>query len=103
MVQECIVFGDGRPQVGALLLPSDTAAELSKDKAAYIKAVWPVIAEANEKAPSHSRILPEMIDVLPYGTDIPVVGRSQVDRRNVLTIGDQNVHLATGLLQEVRW
>lgn len=73
LVQECIVFGDGRPQTGALILPSEQGAELSKDKKKYIEAVWPVIADANSNAPSHSRILPEMVDILPYGTEIPVV------------------------------
>lgn len=32
-----------------------------------------MIADANAAAPSHSRILPEMVELLPYGTDIPVV------------------------------
>lgn len=81
MIQECIVFGDGRPQVGALIHPSDAGAELSKNKAEYIKAIWPVIAEANSKAPTHSRILPEMIDVLPHGTEIPVVSSRRCVRR----------------------
>ena len=72
-MQECIVFGDGKPQVGALILPSEAGAELSKNKAEYIKTIWPVIAEANSRAPTHSRILSEMVDVLPYGTEIPVV------------------------------
>ena len=72
-MQECIVFGDGKPQVGALILPSESGAELSKNKAEYIKAIWPVIAEANSRAPTHSRILSEMVEVLPFGTEIPVV------------------------------
>ena len=73
MVQECIVFGDGRPQVGALILPSEAGKELSQNKEEYIKTIWPVIADANSRAPSHSRILLEMVEILPYGTEIPVV------------------------------
>jgi len=80
LVQECVVFGDGRPQTGALILPSDAGAELSKDKKAYIQAIWPVIAEANAAAPTHSRILPEMVEVLPYGTDIPVATKLSILR-----------------------
>ncbi len=79
-MQECIVFGDARPQVGALILPSEQGEELSKDKKAFIDAIWPVIAEANAAAPTHSRILPEMVDVLPYGTEIPVVSGPQAPR-----------------------
>ena len=73
LVQECIVFGDAKPQVGALILPSEQGADLSKDKAAYIEAIWPVIADANAAAPTHSRILPEMVEILAFGTEIPVV------------------------------
>ncbi|WVF69836.1 hypothetical protein IAT40_004615 [Kwoniella sp. CBS 6097] len=80
LVAECIVFGDGRPQTGALILPSEQGAELSKDKKAYIDAIWPVIAEANAAAPTHSRILPEMVDVLPYGTEIPVATKMSILR-----------------------
>lgn len=80
LVQECIVFGDGRPQTGALILPSEQGAELSKDKKKYIEAVWPVIADANSNAPSHSRILPEMVDILPYGTEIPVATKMSILR-----------------------
>ena len=67
------MFGDARPQIGALILPSDAGAELANDPKAYLDAVWPVIAQANATAPSHSRILPEMVDILPVGTEIPVV------------------------------
>ncbi|KIR43110.1 L-aminoadipate-semialdehyde dehydrogenase [Cryptococcus deuterogattii 99/473] len=80
LIQECIVFGDGRPQTGALILPSEQGAELSKDKKAYIEAIWPVIADANSHAPTHSRILPEMVDVLPYGTEIPVATKMSILR-----------------------
>ncbi|TYJ52933.1 hypothetical protein B9479_006444 [Cryptococcus floricola] len=80
LVQECIVFGDSKPQVGALILPSEQGAELSKDKKAYIDAIWPVISDANANAPTHSRILPEMIDVLPYGTEIPVATKMSILR-----------------------
>jgi hypothetical protein len=30
-----------------------------------MEKVWPVIEQANFEAPSHSRILPEMVEFLP--------------------------------------
>ncbi len=78
LVQECIVFGDARPQVGALILPSELGEQLSKDKKAFIDAIWPVIADANAAAPTHSRILPEMVDVLPYGTEMVDVENMEI-------------------------
>lgn len=80
LIQECIVFGDGRPQVGALLLPSDAGAELSRNRSAYLEAVWPVIAAANARAPSHSRLLPEMIHILDPGTEVPVATKMSILR-----------------------
>lgn len=79
-MQECIVFGDGRPQVGCLLLPSDAAGDLWRDRKAYLDAVWPVVEAANAIAPSHSRILPEMIDILPAGTHVPVATKMSILR-----------------------
>lgn len=80
LVQECIVFGDGRPQTGALLLPSEAGAELSNDRKAFLDAVWPVIADANSRAPTHSRLLPEMIEILPVDTEIPVATKMSILR-----------------------
>lgn len=80
LVAECIVFGDGKPQVGALILPSDAGAELSKDKEAFLDAIWPVVLEANSRAPTHSRLLREMIEVLPYGTDVPLAPKLTIIR-----------------------
>lgn len=74
------MFGDGRPQVGALLLPSETGAELSRNRAAYVEAVWPVIAAANARAPSHSRLLPEMVEILAPGTEVPVATKMSILR-----------------------
>lgn len=72
------MFGDGRPQTGALILPSESGARLINEggEGKYLEAIWPVIAEANAAAPSHSRILPEMVRILPVHTEIPVVRRS---------------------------
>ena len=67
------MFGDGKPQVGALILPSEAGKDLSQNKEEYIKTIWPVIADANSRAPTHSRILLEMVEILPFGTEIPVV------------------------------
>lgn len=61
-------------------LPSDAGAELSKDKKAYLDAIWPVIAAANATVPSHSQLLPEMVDILPYGTEIPVATKISILR-----------------------
>lgn len=65
-VAEAVVFGTGRPQIGCIILPSDLGKELSEDREAFMKKIWPVVERANAEAPSHSQLLPEMIHILPY-------------------------------------
>lgn len=63
-VAEAIVFGAGRPQIGCLILPSELGQDLSTDKKAFLEKIWPVVEEANAQAPTHSRLLPEMVAIL---------------------------------------
>jgi hypothetical protein len=63
-VAEVIVFGAGRPQVGCLILPSELGKELAKDREAFLEKIWPVIEDANAQAPTHSRLLPDMVAIL---------------------------------------
>ncbi|KAK7031412.1 L-aminoadipate-semialdehyde dehydrogenase [Favolaschia claudopus] len=77
-VAEAIVFGAGRPQTGCLILPSDLAKDFSD--AELIEKIWPVIEDANAQAPTHSRILPEMVEILPYGTQVPVATKMSILR-----------------------
>ena len=73
-----IVFGAGRPQTGCLILPSDLGKDLNREQ--LMEKVWPVVEQANAEAPSHSRLLPEMIELLPYGTTIPVATKMSILR-----------------------
>ncbi|KAJ7355604.1 L-aminoadipate-semialdehyde dehydrogenase [Mycena albidolilacea] len=77
-VAEAIVFGAGKPQTGCLILPSDLAKDLSN--AEIMEKIWPVVEQANAQAPTHSRILPEMIEILPYGTQIPIATKMSILR-----------------------
>ncbi|KAJ7281917.1 L-aminoadipate-semialdehyde dehydrogenase [Mycena rebaudengoi] len=77
-VAEAIVFGAGRPQTGCLILPSELAKDLTH--AQLMDKIWPVIEEANAQAPTHSRLLPEMIEILPYGTHVPVATKMSILR-----------------------
>lgn len=45
-----------------------------------MEKVWPAIEQANSEAPTHSRLLPEMIEFLPYGTHIPVATKMSILR-----------------------
>jgi hypothetical protein len=62
-----------------------------------MEKIWPVVEQANAQAPTHSRILPEMIEILPsvlflrskpqlkschnsYGTQIPIATKMSILR-----------------------
>ncbi|KAF9052348.1 L-aminoadipate-semialdehyde dehydrogenase [Hymenopellis radicata] len=77
-VAEAVVFGAGRPQTGCLILPSELAKDLTQEQ--LMEKVWPVIEQANAEAPTHSRLLPEMVEFLPYGTTIPVATKMSILR-----------------------
>jgi hypothetical protein len=62
------------------LLPSETAGDLWKDRKKYLDSVWPVIEDINQRSPTHSRILPEMVGILPPGTEIPVATKMTILR-----------------------
>lgn len=42
--------------------------------------IWPVIEQANAEAPTHSRLLPEMVEFLPHGTHIPIATKMTILR-----------------------
>lgn len=73
-----IVFGAARPQTGVLILPSELGKDL--DRSQLMEKIWPVIEQANADAPTHSRILPEMVEFLPYGTHIPIATKMTILR-----------------------
>ncbi|KAG7444789.1 L-aminoadipate-semialdehyde dehydrogenase [Guyanagaster necrorhizus] len=79
-VAEAIVFGAGKPQTGCLILPSDLANEEGLSQDELMSKVWPVIEQANAEAPTHSRLLPEMVEFLPYDTAIPVATKMSILR-----------------------
>ena len=58
-IQNALVFGRSRPYSGVILSPTDLGRELAPGE--LVKAVWPQLLQANEFAPSHSRIIPEVI------------------------------------------
>ncbi|CAO1626804.1 unnamed protein product [Sympodiomycopsis kandeliae] len=61
-VDDVLVFGAGKQQTGALVILSQEAEEPGQDA---MKLIWPAIEAANSEAPSHSRLLPELIRLLP--------------------------------------
>lgn len=78
-----IVFGSGRPQTGALLIPSELGSTLSPNE--LLPRIWPAVENANASAPAHSRLLPEMLVFLPYGTPLPRTDKATFIRARTYT------------------
>ncbi|KAF4555861.1 Non-canonical non-ribosomal peptide synthetase-like protein 2 [Elsinoe fawcettii] len=74
-VAEVVVFGAGKPQTGMFVIP---AIDMSAHE--IMQKITPSVEAANSQVPSYFRVAPEMIRVLPYGTDYPRTDKSTVIR-----------------------
>lgn len=78
-VTETVVFGNGRPYLGILVVPSPAVQELSQDE--VVDQIWPVIDDANRDAEAYARISREMITVLPPNCEFPRTDKGSVIRQ----------------------
>ncbi|KAF2438847.1 acetyl-CoA synthetase-like protein [Karstenula rhodostoma CBS 690.94] len=81
LVQEAIVFGDGKVVPGILIIKSDAAAEMSDDE--FLQNIWPSVEDANSRAESFSRIPQDLVVVLPSGTKYAATDKSTFIRAQV--------------------
>ncbi|TKY90272.1 hypothetical protein EX895_000270 [Sporisorium graminicola] len=91
-VADCLVFGAGRSQTGVLVVPSEVALQEARvqagsdaDKEELLhqqmnELVWTAVEAGNKEAPSHSKIVPELVKLLPLGTKFPSADKGSVIR-----------------------
>lgn len=65
-VAEAVVFGAGKPRLGAFIIPAETS-DLQDE--AIVDAVMPKIEEMNSSMPAYSQLSRDMIKVLPRDAD----------------------------------
>ncbi|TKY87237.1 hypothetical protein EX895_003914 [Sporisorium graminicola] len=86
LLRDCLVFGDGQPCTGALIIPYEQAWEVHSslsdvERQATLKTlIQPLIGEVNAQCPSHSRLVPEMILFLDPSVRFPVADKGSVKR-----------------------
>ncbi|KAG1829201.1 L-aminoadipate-semialdehyde dehydrogenase [Suillus variegatus] len=80
-IADAIIFGAGRIQIGALILPTEIAKDCSALELA--KLVAPIVALANAEAPSHSQLASEALVFLPHGTVISRADKGSIIRPRV--------------------
>ena len=66
-VREAIMIGNGRPQLGMMIIPSPDMPQVSESK--ILNHIWPVVKKANIAAPAYAQLTPEMIKILPADTE----------------------------------
>ncbi|GAA5820969.1 hypothetical protein JCM11251_001899 [Rhodosporidiobolus azoricus] len=81
-VAEAIVFGTERSQAGVLVILADTV-DPSTPRKKLLELIKPALDLANSEAPSHSRLVEEMIVFLPPSTVIPRADKGSFIRRKV--------------------
>ncbi|PWY98447.1 acetyl-CoA synthetase-like protein [Testicularia cyperi] len=86
LLRDCLVFGTGQNHTGALIIPYEqfweAFANLSEDQrqTAMKKEIQPLIDEVNRQAPSHSRLVLEMIRFLSPENRFPLADKGSIKR-----------------------
>ncbi|TDZ38731.1 Non-canonical non-ribosomal peptide synthetase FUB8 [Colletotrichum spinosum] len=78
-IAECVVFGVGRPSLGALIVPAATLAGKTDDE--MLEAVWPVVESASRNVEAYARVSKNMIKLLPYDCAYPRTDKGSVIRQ----------------------
>ncbi|KAI1627955.1 hypothetical protein EDD37DRAFT_560252, partial [Exophiala viscosa] len=79
LVQEAVMFGTGKAQVGMIIIASDAAATL--DQAGLLDAIWPTIKIENQILPAYAQLVRDMIKVIPAGTPYPSTDKGTMIRQ----------------------
>ncbi len=77
LIKECVVFGIGKAIPGIFIIP----AHKEDDTDEFLEKIWPMIADTNEKVEKFSRILKDMVIVLPYDVAYPYADKGSIKRR----------------------
>ncbi|GKT51519.1 non-canonical non-ribosomal peptide synthetase FUB8 [Colletotrichum spaethianum] len=78
-VTECVIFGVGRPSLGALIVPAATLAGKTDEE--ILEVVWPVVESASKSVEAYARISKNMIKLLPYDCAYPRTDKGSVIRQ----------------------
>ncbi|KAJ5805816.1 acetyl-CoA synthetase-like protein [Penicillium pulvis] len=89
LVDNIIYFGRGRFYNGILVQPS-SGQEIDvtddADVAKYRNAIWPSVSQANDIAPTHSRIFKEMILIASREKPLPLTPKGTISRPRALEL-----------------
>ncbi|TVY91689.1 Adenylate-forming reductase [Lachnellula willkommii] len=76
LVQEAIIVGDQRPQLGMMVISSQDIPD-----GEIMKQIWPAIEKANKVSPAYAQLSAEMVHILPAGTEYPRTDKGTIIRQ----------------------
>ncbi|KAF6828436.1 nrps-like protein [Colletotrichum plurivorum] len=78
-VTECVVFGVGRPSLGALIVPAPALAGKTEEE--ILDVVGPVVEAASKNVEAYARVSRNMIKLLPHDCAYPRTDKGSVIRQ----------------------
>jgi hypothetical protein len=88
-ISDAVIFGAGRTQVGALIVPSELASKANRVD--FLSLIRPAIDRANEEAPSHSRLNLEALIILPPDAPIPCADKGSFIRQKTYKLYQREI------------
>jgi hypothetical protein len=88
-VTEAIMFGNGKPQLGMMIIPSPATKGLSSQE--ILHRLQPVISAANALVPGYAQLSLEMMQVLPEGTEYPRTDKGTIIRQAFYRIFEKEI------------
>ncbi|KAJ2995404.1 hypothetical protein NUW58_g1276 [Xylaria curta] len=83
-VHTAVVFGAGFDSLGVLLIPSNNAAGLPKEK--LIDNIKPSLDLGNTKVPAYARVSPDSVIVKDIGFEVPMTAKSTLIRSKLIEL-----------------
>ncbi|OBT64985.1 NRPS-like protein [Pseudogymnoascus sp. 23342-1-I1] len=78
-VREAVVFGNGKPQLGMMIIPSEDTIGIPENQ--ILEYIWPVVESSNSVAPGYARVSVEMLKLLPASSTYPQTDKGTVIRQ----------------------
>ncbi|KFY11178.1 hypothetical protein V492_04600 [Pseudogymnoascus sp. VKM F-4246] len=88
-VREAVVFGNGKPQLGMLIIPSEETVGIPESQ--ILEYIWPTVESSNAAAPGYARVSTEMLKLLPASATYPQTDKGTVIRQAFYKLFEKDI------------
>ncbi|KAJ7103042.1 hypothetical protein B0H15DRAFT_810726 [Mycena belliarum] len=100
-IKYAVMFGRGNFHAGVILFPAEPFDPADTERVIqFRRSIWPVVEEANQFAPTHSRIFKEMILVADPSKPIELTAKGTPRRQAVLNTYDPEIRSVYAAVEE---